>query len=268
MLTSLVARSCRRAAAPLIALASVLALVQFAFVGVAVSFENTRSFERLIAFVPTFVSRGVSGSFLALASFRTMAVAGYLHPVVVLALVEFAIYVATEPAGDVEQGLVDLVLARPIARQRLITRSLLVTASGTAAVVCTMSVVSALGVAWLAPALVERPTGGTIARLGTELLLLSWSFGAIALAAAAFARRRAAAALAVGVVAIAMYLLEFLGAVWTRVEPLARVSPFDYYEGLGILTGRADVARDLLVLGSVTAAAVFIAYWRFSRRDL
>lgn len=39
---------------------------------------------------------------------------------------QFASYVAAKPAGDVELGLVDLVLARPVPRHRLVTRSLIV----------------------------------------------------------------------------------------------------------------------------------------------
>ena len=41
-------------------------------------------------------------------------------------VVQFAVYLAVEPAGDVESRLVDLLLARPLPRHYLLTRSLVV----------------------------------------------------------------------------------------------------------------------------------------------
>ena len=54
-----------------------------------------------------------------------MASLGFFEPLIVMLVVQFAIFLATEPAGDVETGLVDLVLARPVPRHWLVTRSLI-----------------------------------------------------------------------------------------------------------------------------------------------
>ena len=45
-----------------------------------------------------------------------------------------AVYIATEPAHEVESGLVDLVLARAVPRRRLLTRSLLLSFGSVAAI--------------------------------------------------------------------------------------------------------------------------------------
>lgn len=264
----LVRRSFSRVVWPCAALGTILIALQFVIVAVAASFESSRSFERLAAIVPGFVTRSFASSLLTLASFRAMAVAGYFHPVVVLIVTQFAIFLASEPAGEIESGLVDLVLARPIPRRWLVTRSVLVVATATIALAGAMAAATAIGLILLAPPGASRPSAWTVLVLSAELLMLAWCFGAAALAAAAFARRRATAITLVGLVAVGLYLLEFIGASWEPAAPFGRISPFHYYAGTSILVGRADVSRDLTVLGSLAAAGVAIAYWQIARRDL
>lgn len=265
---TLVRRSFSRVVWPCAALGTILMALQVVIVAVAASFESSRSFDRLVALVPGFVTRSFASSLLTLASFRALAIAGYFHPVVVLIVTQFAIILASEPAGEIESGLVDLVLARPIPRHKLVTRSVLVVATGTIALACAMAAATAIGLTLLAPPGASRPTAWTVLALSAELLMLAWCFGAAALAAAAFARRRATAITLVGLLAVGLYLLEFLGALWEPVAPFARISPFHYYAGMSILVGRADVSRDLTVLGGLAAAGVAVAYWQFARRDL
>lgn len=267
MLT-LVRRSFDRVLTVWLALAGVLAVFQVVLVIVAASLETSGSFERLAPFVPAFINRAMSGSLLTLASFRAMSIAGYFHPIVVLIMAQLAIYVASEPAGDVELGLVDLVLARPLPRRRLITRSILVAAGATAATTAVMGIATYAGLLGFAPVGAPWPAPRTIAVLSVELLIVAWTLGAAALAVASFARRRSTAITAVGVAAVALYLLEFLGASWAPAAPFARVSPFHYYDGTAVLVGRADVLTDVAVLAAMTAAGVAVAYWQFSRRDL
>lgn len=267
MLT-LVHRSFQRGLVLVACLAGVLAVFQVAIVAVAAAFESSRSFERLLAFAPAFVARSFASSLLTLASFHAMAVAGYFHPVVVLIVTLLAVYFASEPAGDVELGLVDVVLARPLPRHALITRSLVAGALATIVLAVVMVAATGTGLLLLAPAGAQWPTGRTIAVLTIELLMVAWTVGAAALAMGAFVRRRATAITSVGVAAMALYLLEFLGASWPPAAPFARVSPFHYYDGTAVLVGRADLAADVTVLAAMIVAAVAIAYWQFARRDL
>ncbi len=50
-----------------------------------------------------------------------MVLFAYFDPLIVMLLVQFAIYLATEPAGEVESNLVDLLLARPMPRHVIVT---------------------------------------------------------------------------------------------------------------------------------------------------
>ena len=54
----------------------------------------------------------------ALTSFRGMVLFAYVDPLIVMLIVQFAIYLATEPAGEVESNLVDLAAGAPRAAAR------------------------------------------------------------------------------------------------------------------------------------------------------
>src|SRR5829696_5730458 len=87
-------------------------------------------------------------------------------------------------------------------------------------------------------------------------------------AAAGWERRRVAALASVAIAAIAVSLIGFLGVWWKELSQLSLISPFHFYQGAAIIEGRANEMQDLSVLGAATVAAVALAYWQFSRRDL
>src|SRR6185436_13236968 len=112
MLT-LVGRSLRRNTALIAGVTAVLSAFQFALVAVAASYERAGSFGTLAALVPDF-AQGHLGA--ALTSFGAMTTTGYFEPAVVMMIAQFAIHLAAEPAADIEAGLTDLILARPLRR--------------------------------------------------------------------------------------------------------------------------------------------------------
>jgi ABC-2 type transport system permease protein len=264
MLT-LVGRSLRRSAGILAALVGLLGAFQIALVATARSFEGRNEFAGLSQIVPAFLQQAFG---LALSSFSGMVTLGYFEPLPVMTVVQLAIYLATEPAGDIESGLVDLVLARPLPRQWLITRSLVAMTVCTIALNVTMGAGTWLALWWLAPAGVMWPQPRLLLTLMIHLAAVGWCFGAIGLAAAASARRRGLAQAPVAIGAVAFYLLDVLGESWSALRPLARVSPFHYFHGAAILAGTADSAVDILVLGSTGVVVVAVAYWRFHGRDV
>ena len=262
---ALVCRSFGRVTRPLVALLVVLAGFQVAVIAAASFFATSGNFDRLAQLIPGFLQQTLGP---ALTTFHGMTTIGYFEPLIVMLLVQFAIFLATEPAGEIESSLVDLILARPLPRHWLVSRSLLVTASSTVALTTVMVAGTWVGLWWLAPAGARWPAGRTILTLSVYLTMTAWCFGSAALAASAWARRRASAVGAVAVAAIAAYLLDVLGVMWPPARTLARMSPFSYFHGGTILTGTAEPVRDLGVLGTLTVVGVTLAYWQFRRRDL
>jgi ABC-2 type transport system permease protein len=264
----LVFRSLARGQRVFAAVAAILAGFQVLLVLVATSFQSARSFDLMSALMPLAVQQTLGPGALMLASFAGMVTFGYFHPIVVFAVIQVGIFAATEPAGEIEWGLFDLELARPIPRRAVIARSLVVSFGVTAATVGAMAAGTWGGLAVFAPPGATWPSPLRVLSLAAHLLMLSWVFAGAGLAASAFARRRGTAFGATAVVTVFLYLLNFVADVWTPAARLRPYSPFHYFPGFAVANGTAPVAYDLGVLAVVTVALVVIAFWRFERRDL
>lgn len=262
---ALVARSFGRIAGPFVAIVAVLFAFQIALITVAASFARAGNFDRLAQLVPPALQMAVAP---ALTSFGRMTTIGYFDALIVMLVVQWAIFVATEPAGEIESGLVDLVLARSIPRNRLITRSLIVMTASTLMLTLGMGLGTWLGLVLLAPEGAAWPETRIVLSMIAHLTMVGWCYGAAALAASGWARRRASALAPVAIAAIGLYLVDVLGLWWRPAERLAHLSPSFYFHGGPILAGRADPVRNLTVLGAATVAATVLAYWRFGKRDL
>jgi ABC-type transport system involved in multi-copper enzyme maturation permease subunit len=262
---ALVIRSLGRVRVLSASLAVVLAALQLSIIASASTFVDSGNFERLSQVLPAFVVQTMGP---ALTSFRGMVLFAYFDPLIVMLLVQFAIYLATEPAAEVESSLVDLLLARPLPRHVIVSRSFIVMAIGTVLMSGAMQASTWAGLWWMAPPETQWPAVPTVISLSAHMTLVSWCFGCAALAASGWARRRGAVVAAIGVVAIAAYLVELLEPIWAPARELATFSPFHYYAATGILAGTADQSRNLTVLGAIALAAIALAYWRYQRRDL
>ena len=264
-MTALVLRSFGRVKILTASLAVVLIGLQRAIIASARSLSDGNVFERLSQIAPAFVVQ-IMGP--ALTSFSGLVMFAYVDPLIVMLVVVFAIYLATEPAGEVESNVIDLVLARPLPRHVVVSRSFLVMAIGTLLMSGSMQATTWGGLWWMAPADAPWPASRTVVSLSVHMTLVAWCFGCIALAASGWARRRGAVVGAIGVVAIAAYLMEVLEPMWAPARHVAWVSPFHYYRAGRIIAGTAEDARNLAVLASVALAALVVAYWRYQRRDL
>ena len=268
VLSTLLQRSFARAAGVLAAVAAVLAAFQVLLVLAAASFEQSRSFDMVAALIQMFLQRSLGAGTRTLASFSGMVTFGYFHPVLVLAVVQVGIFLATEPAGEVEWGLFDLELARPVARHWVVTRSAALAFGSTAAVVGVMMLGTWGGLAAFAPAGAAGPSRPAILSLAAHLTFLAWSFAAAGLAVASTARRRGPAFAGTALGAVILYLLNYLGDVWAPAARFRWVSPFHYFPGFSAANGSAPLAHDLAILAIPVVACTLLAYWRFNRRDL
>ncbi len=245
-------------------MAAVLAGFQVMLVVIAASLQQEGLFSQLAAIVPSNIQAALGGSLIA--SFGGLLAFGFFHPVVVLGLTTGAGYLASELAGDVESGLVDLLAARPVPRAALVARTLAAMAAASATIVGLMLAASriaalAVGGAALAPA------SGTIA-LAANLLAVTWCCGAAGLAIAAVLRTRAAAAGGAALVFISAYLVNFAATWWRPARFAARFTPFHYFDAMPIALGAHDPARDILVLLLASVLLALAGLAGYERRDL
>jgi len=263
---ALVRRSLARHRALIIALAALLSAFQVLDIVVSYNLLQNAVYSQFATMVPAFIQEAMGG---ALAGTFVGAVAvGFVHPLVMLSLSCAAIYMASEPAGEVEDGLVDLVVARPVPRLLIISRSAFVLAIGTLVVVTAMFATSRAAVHWLAPGQAHAVATSHLGWVALNLLAIVWSVGAGALAFAAHVRERARAAGAVALVAVFLYLLQFGAAAWEPLRPFARVSPFHYYQTMQILMGNVTPVTHIVGLLAATLMLFGIACTLYVRRDL
>ena len=195
--------------------------------------------------------------------------AGYLNSELFSFMVPLLLLVAAigagarATAGEEERGTLDLLLANPISRRRLVLDKL--------AALLAEIVVLAL-VLWLALVIGAAAVGmhisaAHLAAAITAAALLATAYGAIALFLGALLGRRGAAIGITAAGAVAAYLLSSLAELVTFLEPLRVASPFYHYAANNALQAGLAPAHIavLLALALVAACAALVA---FERRDL
>jgi ABC-type transport system involved in multi-copper enzyme maturation permease subunit len=241
---------------------------QLVIVGQAAEIERTQSFSRMAELLPGFLQRGLGSRALLLATFRGTVAFGYFHPVVCVLLSIVAIYLMTEPAHEVEAGLVDLELARSIPRHRLLTRSVVLMTGSILMATCLMALGTSAGGRAFAPGSLDLPSTATRIRLLVHLAGVAACFGGFGLLVAVWSRRWMTAFTTAALTTVVMYLIDFLAIGWPPMRAISWMSPFHYYPALSIIGGDAPNARNLTVLYSAALLFTVLAYWRFQRRDL
>ncbi len=218
--------------------------------------------------VPAFLQRGLGNKSFLLVTFKGTVAFGYFHPLVATLVSVLAIYFVTEPAHEVESGLVDVTLARSLPRHIVLTRSLLLATSAVTVATLLMAAGTLLGLRLFGSAAFDAPSALVRARLLLHLAGVALCFAGFGLAVASGARRWSTAFTTGALTVVLMYLVDFLAIGWAPLRPFAWLSPFHYYPALFIIAGDAPVWRNVVVLFSAAAVFSALGYWRFNRRDL
>lgn len=165
-------------------------------------------------------------------------------------------------AADEEHGRLDLILAHPVSRAGLFWGRVLALVAGVL-VICAVgwlgfSVLlgrSALGVSWGQMALPFAP-------LAVQMIV----YGGSALVLSTVLPSRSAAAAVAGLIMVASYLLSSMGRIVDGLGNVARLLPYEHYQGSAALNG-LDMAP---LLGLLAAAAIMalLGWWRFERHDV
>ncbi|HEY7284318.1 MAG TPA: hypothetical protein VH497_02665 [Vicinamibacterales bacterium] len=264
----LAGHSLRRIRGAALGTALLLGAFQFLLTQVANYLLSRQAFSALSALLPAFVQNMMGPSGLAFASFTGIVTFGYFHPVVIATLVTLTIAVATEPAAEVESRFVDLALARPLTRAHVITRTLVVFAVVTALVLLVMMISTETGLACCTAADAPRPAPRVIRGLAASLAALMACWLGITLLIASRARRRVSAGTLAGGLALATYLLDYLGRVWQPVSGLARLSPFHYFEPTTLVAGQPLSGGNIATLAGIAFTTIAAAYAVYSQRDI
>lgn len=166
-------------------------------------------------------------------------------------------------AGEEEGGTLDLLLAYPLSRRRLVLEKFAVLACGLA--ILTLALFASLVIGTAATGM----NVGLLSLVQASALvgLLGLAFGAAAfVAAGAIGRRSTGIAVAAGLAA-GSYLLNALALLVKGIESFRVFSTFYYYGGAEPLQRGLDPAN-LAVFGAAAAALLVATLVAFERRDV
>jgi ABC-2 type transport system permease protein len=166
-------------------------------------------------------------------------------------------------AGEEERGTLELLLANPISRRRLVLEK----SAAVALEVVALGVVLWLAL-WVSARAVDMEIAAShLAAATGSAVLLALVYGALALMLGAATGRRS---LAVGVTAaagVAAYFVNALAPLVESLDFLRRLSPYYYYAAADPLRHGLDLGH-ALVLAAAAAAATMVAPVAFAGRDL
>jgi ABC-2 type transport system permease protein len=249
----------------LIATAALLCAFPFLTSAIVVSINLPTAFETFLVFAPpalraiieqTMVG-GTAGGLLAFT---------WNHPVTHALLTAVGIsFGARAVAGEIENGVIELILAQPLSRTRYLTAHVVFA-------IVSMSVIALCGLAGM---LLGQTVFGIewfhwrrMAELFVNVLLLQISFFALTLLFSSFGREAGRVASLSVLVAIVSFLINVLATMWNKAAFLKPYSLHSYYEPRAILVDGHLAASSVMVLGMFAVLATTAAFARFLTRDL
>lgn len=217
--------------------------------------------EAMEAFPPALMDAFGWSDLTSAEGYLGSTVFGLLGPVLVIIL---AIATGARAiAGDEEAGTLELVLAQPIGRIKLVLQRALALA---VAMVMAGAVVLVAMLVISGPAELGIPVAN-LAAAAWQLALLGLTFGSLALAVGGVAGRRSLVLAATAAVAVTAYLGNTVALQVDALAWLQDVSAFHYYAGGEPLRNGLQLG-DTAVLLAASAVLVAIAAAAFDRRDV
>ncbi len=166
-------------------------------------------------------------------------------------------------AGEQEAGTLELLLAQPVSRGRVLREKYLGLCTSLAVIAATFAVVLVASTrAFDLSVSIADQLAAT-----TSAYLLALLFGAVALLAGSVTGHRALAAGVASATAVAAYLLSSLAALVKVLKPFRPLSPFWWYSGNDPLRNGLQPLH-VGLLAATTLVFLVVATIAFDRRDL
>lgn len=165
-------------------------------------------------------------------------------------------------AGEEERGTLDLLMASPVSRGRVLAAKAL----GSLAALTAVAVVLYLTVLAAASGYGMGVGAGMLAQATAAVLLLGIACGAVAFLAGAATGKRGAAIAAGAGFAVISYFIDSLAGITSVVKPWRVVSVFHQASAAGALRGDLGVAGPLAT-AAFAGVCWLVAWYLFTRRD-
>ncbi len=217
--------------------------------------------------LPERVQMVLGEQFLTQMSLAGASLVGYNHPVVLTFLAVLAIMLPSRHlAGELEEGSLELLLALPVRRWRVLF-SLWVSA------VLMLLLVTAA--AWIGTALgrLLYPSPDhlpflKIIQVGINLWLVMAVVSSYTFLIALLSKEAGRAAMRAAGLTLFFFFWNYTTQIWSTVQSLEILSIFYYYQPRQILSGEPGYAGNLLVLIALAFVLTTISLYRIESRDM
>jgi len=242
-----------------------VALGAFLFlVGLSYATVDENQIRSLVESLPPAIRAFVKGSDVA--SPAGYLGSGFVHPITLALMAATAIAAGATSARDVETGVAELMLSRPLRRTSWLGAEIV-------AMVVQVTIVAVLGLlgATIAVASVDSLAPVSLTSLVITIIPLWLMFvgiGAVTVLASSFSRTGAKAIGWGTAFALVAYAIDYLSQIWTLAEPLGPLSVMHWYRPADILGDGSAPASTWLVLGGVAIVASALALLVTSRREV
>jgi ABC-2 type transport system permease protein len=249
----------------LIACATVLAAFQFLTCAIIASIDLPNTLDRFLIFAPPPIRMIIQqtmpgGSAAGILAFT------WNHPVTHALVTAVAITLgARAVAGEIENGMIELLLAQPVSRSRYFSANLTFAIVSMAVVALSGLLGAVIGqhAFHLEPFAWDR-----LLRLFANLFLLQMSFYSLTLMFSSFGREAGRVAALAVLVAIISFLDNTIATLWSKALFMKPYSLHSYFDPRNILIDGHLAASSVIVLGVFASAATVCAFLRFVTRDL
>ncbi|WP_441248874.1 ABC transporter permease subunit [Kitasatospora sp. McL0602] len=205
---------------------------------------------------------------VSIASYPGLLGAGLVHPFwIAMQLTVIGSLAAAAVAADVESGTIELLMVRPVTRNRLLAERTAALAFATFVLNAAATLAIAVGVALSSKIHQSVPLSGVFAA-GLLGCAFSLCLTGPALAVSAVGRSRAQVLGAVIAFGAAGFALNFVTLAWSKAAPLRYLSPFHYYTPGDALAHGSVPWTALAVLTGIGLAGLAAAFALLARRDL
>ena len=199
------------------------------------------------------------------ASMNYMAI-GYRHPVPLIITAGFVVAASSGAmAREIERGSIFLLLSRPVPRPHFMVAKL-----GSMVVGLVVFQAFILLGTWIGATTYDLVgmDYGVVALIMVNGLFLTLALAGLAFPISAVSSDGGRAITLSSGLLVALFFVDFLAGTWSAVEAIGPISPFHYYDPVGVVSAGSVPALHLGVLAAFAVGGLTLAALAFGRRDI
>jgi ABC-type transport system involved in multi-copper enzyme maturation permease subunit len=239
---------------------------QFLICAITSTVDVGGAIQELMKSIPLFMRSTVTEEFFAGFTTRGILAFGWDHPIAQALGAAVAIVLGTRAiAGEIEGGVMELVLSQPLSRRGYLGGQILFAVLALTLLTLGGLVGTIIGQIFFQ---IEALGSGALLKLGLNFFLLQCAWYSISLAFSVLGREAGRVATAAFLVALSSYIVNVIGKLWSKAAFLLPYTLHTYYSPRETLVQDTLEGKSVVVLCAVFFICIGFAAWRFQRRGI